>query len=181
MKEFQFACGEWSNECFGGPVGVVRRNHRFLEESIELFQALGCSAKEAHQLVDYVFSRPVGDPQQELGGTMVTLGCLANEAGLNIESCARNGLADCWNMIEQIRAKDAAKPKLSPLPGPTPIAKKIPVRLYAFYNWDVNKDGAPFALCDDCRKKQPIPPNCCLNKLADAPARECQGDQHDGN
>ena len=39
--------------------------HRFLEEALELVQACGATASEAHQLVDYVYGRPVGEPAQE--------------------------------------------------------------------------------------------------------------------
>ena len=54
---------EWSMACFSQEIcrDRVERNHRFLEEALELVQSLGCTASEAHQLVDYVFSRPVGD------------------------------------------------------------------------------------------------------------------------
>ena len=57
----------------------VQRNHRFLEEALELVQSLGCTASEAHQLVDYVFGRPVGEPTQELGGAIITLHALAGQ------------------------------------------------------------------------------------------------------
>mgnify|MGYP006958842284 CR=1 FL=1 len=54
----------------------AERSHRFLEEALELVQACGCSASEAHQLVDYVFGRAVGHASQEAGGVMVTLAAL---------------------------------------------------------------------------------------------------------
>jgi hypothetical protein len=95
----------------------VRSNHRFLEEALELVQSLGCTASEAHQLVDYVFGRPVGDPFQELGGTMVTLSALASCHDIDLEEAAETELARAWTVIEAIRAKQATKPKHSPLPG----------------------------------------------------------------
>ena len=53
------------------------------------------------------------------------------------------------------------------------------VGLYAFYNWNVSKQGEPFRMCDECAKKQPIPPTCYLNKLADNASGECTADWHD--
>jgi hypothetical protein len=49
--------------CFGPEISADtrERNHRFLEESVELVQACGCTVSEAHQLVDYTYGRPVGD------------------------------------------------------------------------------------------------------------------------
>ena len=84
-----------------------------------LAQAAGCTKSEAHQLVDYVFDRPVGQLAQELGGTMVTLSLLSTALGLKQDLEAANELHRIWGKIEQIRAKQAAKPKVGPLPGPT--------------------------------------------------------------
>ena len=52
-------------------------------------------------------------------------------------------------------------------------------RLYAFYNWSVGRQGEPFRLCDECIKKQPIPPNCYLNKPANDAVGYCQADWHE--
>jgi len=56
---FQRRVQAWLMECFSMEVcrDKTERNHRFLEESLELVQALGCTKDEAHQLVDYVFGR----------------------------------------------------------------------------------------------------------------------------
>jgi len=50
------------------------------------------------------------------------------------------------------------------------------VRLYRFYNYEAGKDGEPFALCDDCRKEQPVPEFTVLNLIAHvalAPCKKC--------
>lgn len=54
---FQERVGPWMLACFGEQISrdPVERNHRFLEEALELVQSLGCTASEAHQLVDYVY------------------------------------------------------------------------------------------------------------------------------
>lgn len=115
---FQTRVKEWLNACFGEVISndKVERNHRFLEESLEVVQACGCTQSEAYQLVDYVFNRPVGEISQEVGGVMNTLAALCLVYGLNMEECADVELARCWKNVEKIRAKQAAKPKHSPLP-----------------------------------------------------------------
>jgi hypothetical protein len=116
---FQAAVHEWMLRCFGTEIAddKAERNHRFLEESLELVQAAGCTREEAMKLVDYVFDRPVGELHQEVGGTMVTLAALARAQGVSMEICGEVELQRCWQKIDQIRAKQAAKPKMSPLPG----------------------------------------------------------------
>lgn len=128
---FQQRVQPWLLECFGAEIAADRteRNHRFLEESLELVQALGCTASEAHQLVDYVFGRPVGDPPQEVGGVMVTLAalCLANDLDMHDAGEVELARISAPELVAKIRAKQAAKPKHSPLPqSPTPQADSQP-------------------------------------------------------
>lgn len=117
QEPFQAQVARWVLHCFGARIAADRteRNHRLLEEALELGQSLGCTASEAHQLVDYVFARPVGEPHQELGGTMVTLAALAQAAGLDMEAAGRDELARVWTKADKIRAKQASKPAHSPL------------------------------------------------------------------
>lgn len=67
---FQQRVLPWMLDCFGEKIAGDQRerNHRFLEEALELVQACQCTADEAHQLVDYVFGRPAGEKEQEVGG-----------------------------------------------------------------------------------------------------------------
>lgn len=111
--------------CFGAEIAkdLQERNHRFLEESLELVQSTGCTASEAHQLVDYVFGRPVGVPHQECGGVAVTLAALCNAAGIGMPAAAEDELTRVNGKMAEIRAKQAAKPKHSPLPY-----SKVPMR-----------------------------------------------------
>jgi hypothetical protein len=110
----------WMLACFGAEIAAdkTERNHRFLEEALELVQAGGCTASEAHQLVDYVFGRPVGDNDQEVGGVVVTLAALCTAFDLSMQAAAEREIERIGRpeMIERIRAKQAAKPKHSPLP-----------------------------------------------------------------
>lgn len=127
-SSFQARLQPWLQACFGEQIAGDReeRNHRFLEEAIELVQACGCTASEAHQLVDYVFGRPVGEPAQEVGGVMVTLAALCLANSMDMHHAAETELARIWTMVEAISAKQAAKPKHSPLPGPSATAPAQP-------------------------------------------------------
>jgi hypothetical protein len=115
---FQQRVQPWMLECFGPEISAntQERNHRFLEESLELVQACGATQSEAHQLVDYVYGRPVGDRHQEVGGVMVTLAALCLAQGLDMHAAGETELVRIWTKVDQIRAKQAAKPKHSPLP-----------------------------------------------------------------
>lgn len=116
---FQSRVLQWMVATFGHEItrNRVERNHRFLEESLELVQAAGCTASEAHQLVDYVFGRPVGELRQEVGGVAVTLAALCHANDVNVEVCGEAELTRCWANMDLIRSKQAGKPKHSPLPG----------------------------------------------------------------
>jgi hypothetical protein len=149
---FQNRVDAWLLACFGEKIArdKAERNHRFLEEALELVQSLGCTVGEAHQLVDYVFGRPSGVPSQECGGVMVTLAALCTGHGLGMEGCAETELTRIHGKIEQIRAKQAAKPKHSPLPaeqqrvGASATNSEAPVPSEVagpFYN-EVNELGA---------------------------------------
>lgn len=118
-QPFQQRVLAWMMECFSMEIcrDGTERNHRFLEEALELVQSLGCTRSEAHQLVDYVFDRPAGDPKQELGGVMVTIAALCFPNDLDMTIAAEAELARVWSKIDTIRAKQAAKPKHSPLPA----------------------------------------------------------------
>lgn len=87
----------WMLKCFGETItmNAAERNHRFLEESLELVQSCGCTAREAHQLVDYVYDRPIGEAFQEVGGVAITLAalCIANKIDMN--DAERSSLTAC--------------------------------------------------------------------------------------
>jgi hypothetical protein len=118
VQPFQQRVQPWMLECFGAEISADKRerNHRFFEESTELVQAGGMTASEAHQLVDYVYGRPVGELAQEVGGVMVTLAALCLAQGMDMHAAGETELTRIWTKVEAIRAKQAAKPKHSPLP-----------------------------------------------------------------
>lgn len=121
---FQQRVQAWVLHCFGEEVASDKRErfHRFFEEATELVQSLGCTADEAHQLVDYVFGRPIGEPVQEAGGVMVTLATLLEVNRINMAAAGEQELARICKpeVVEKIRTKQATKPKHGPLPGVSP-------------------------------------------------------------
>ncbi|AEK63203.1 hypothetical protein [Collimonas fungivorans] len=116
---FQQRVQPWMMECFGSEIAADRkeRNHRFFEEATELIQACEMTRSEAHQLVDYVYARPVGDARQEVGGVMVTLAALCLAQDMDMHAAGEIELVRIWTKVDQIRAKQAAKPRHSPLPA----------------------------------------------------------------
>lgn len=117
-RTFQRRVGGWVIACFGGEIAKnkAERNHRFLEEALELVQACGCSKEDALILVDYVYGRDIGKPHQEVGGVMITLTALCNANGIDLNDAAEDELERVYDKIELIRKKQAAKIKNSALP-----------------------------------------------------------------
>ena len=118
LSSYQRRVEQWLDACFPPAVRSNRaeRTHRFLEEALELAQANGCSRDDALALVEYVFGRPVGRPDEEVGGVMVTLAGLCSASGINMDDAGHRELERNWDRIETIRAKQQAKPHGSPVP-----------------------------------------------------------------
>ena len=116
--KFQSSVDRWLIACFGLEIArdKTERNHRFLEESLELVQSAGCTKEEALQLVDYVYSRDIGEISQEVGGVMNTLAALCIAQEVDMLEAGEIEIERCWKKIEKIRDKHAAKPKFSALP-----------------------------------------------------------------
>ncbi len=121
---FQHSVSEWMDKCFLPSLysDMTERGDRLLEEVLELLQALGYDKARVPTLVEYVFSRPVGDPAQEVGGVMVTLAGYCWVAGLDMHVHGHAELARISHpeVMAKIRAKQEAKNALhfdTPLPG----------------------------------------------------------------
>ena len=84
VTSYQRRVEEWLEACFPPAVRADRneRTHRFLEESLELAQASGCSREDVIALVEYVFGRPQGQLKEEVGGVLVTLASLCSASGI---------------------------------------------------------------------------------------------------
>jgi hypothetical protein len=74
---------DWAIRCFGRAHVFDRpiRSLRLAEEVIELAQAYQVPKEKLLLLVETVYSRPPGDPYQELGGVMMTATVLAASEG----------------------------------------------------------------------------------------------------
>lgn len=118
-KPFQSRVLDWVRECFGsGPADNPKeRMARFFEEAAELVQAGGQTRAECILLIDYVYRRDPGLLEQEVGGVMTTLAALCGSFQLQMDDCGENELANIYRRIEEIRVKDARKPRNTPLPG----------------------------------------------------------------
>ncbi len=116
LRTFQNECKIWTHKCFGSHLAEdkAERNHRFLEEALELVQSLDCTASEAHQIVDYVFNRPIGDPRQEAAGSMVSLIALCNASDIDLEEVTEIEMFRCWQLTDKIREKRKLKPEFRP-------------------------------------------------------------------
>ena len=116
---FQARVAKWMQACFGPVISadVQERGDRLLEETLELLQAHGYDPRRVALLVDYVYSRPVGQPHQEVGGVMVTLAAYCEAVKIDMAEAGYAELESIWNKIEKIRAKQAMKRDIfSPLP-----------------------------------------------------------------
>lgn len=123
MAVYQLKVMQWMMECFGAKIAndKTERNFRFMEESLELVQAAGMTKEQCLALVEYTYSRPVGELGQEVGGVSVTLAALCNAHQIEIKDEAEKELARIYQpeVMVKIREKQAAKPKHianSPLP-----------------------------------------------------------------
>jgi len=123
IETFQDRVGAWMLDCFGPKVSMDRleRRDRLVEEVLELAQTLPeFTADRAHALVDYVFNRPVGVTEQEVGGVSVTLAALCFAEGISQSHWAgvELGRIERPEVRNKIRAKQASKPTGSAIPTP---------------------------------------------------------------
>lgn len=79
---------DWGVRAFG--VEHMRdrrvRGIRFVEEAVELAQALGCDKYVLKKLIDVVYDRDSGHVHQEIGGCMVTLSVLCHILAVDLEA-----------------------------------------------------------------------------------------------
>ncbi|MBB5769132.1 hypothetical protein [Xanthomonas euroxanthea] len=121
---FQAGVSKWMGKCFLPSLysNTTERGDRLLEEVLELLQSNGYDRTRVATLVDYVYSRPVGEPAQEVGGVMVTLAGYCWVAGLDMHAEGARELQRITqpDVMANIRRKQEAKNALhfdTPLPG----------------------------------------------------------------
>lgn len=108
---YQERVTDWIRSTFGEDVitDIPERVARFMEEAIELGQALGATREDMYRLITYTYSRALGEPEQEIGGVMVTLNGLATAVGINTLEAAETELARNIRNAPSIREKWLAK------------------------------------------------------------------------
>lgn len=77
----------WAVEMFGD-IALDRRERvlRFVEEAIELAEAMSLTSAELQRIMVRVFNRPSGNVARELGQCQVTLECLAKAIGIDLDA-----------------------------------------------------------------------------------------------
>jgi hypothetical protein len=91
--EKQNVLWNWIRNVFGdGALGTEERIARLLEEVIELAQAENFAVEKITQLVEYVYSRPPGEPFQEVGGISVTLLAYCQATGISADEAENTEL-----------------------------------------------------------------------------------------
>ncbi|MEO1989664.1 MAG: hypothetical protein ABGX47_23900 [Martelella sp.] len=110
-EPFQKRVDPWMQACFGAEISADRleRGDRLIEEVLELLQAVGYPRERITSLMDYTWSKPPGEPPQEVGGTMVTLAAFCLAYGFDMHDAGETELARVWTKVEQIRAKQAGR------------------------------------------------------------------------
>ena len=120
VRRFQKEVFSWCKSCFGDKTAtdVAERNFRFIEESIELVQSLGATREDVLDMVEYVFSRPKGDPIQEVGGVAITLSvlCSANNIDLKKSAYIEFERISKTETMNKIREKHVSKTRRSDIP-----------------------------------------------------------------
>lgn len=120
LQQFQSDMKTWLIECFGNLTHrdpAMQRRYRFFEEAAEVAQAAGMTKDECIKLIDYVYARPVGKLEQEIGGCVTVLCGLAIIHNIDVQTAANTELNRMFENIDRIREKDKTKPINSPLPG----------------------------------------------------------------
>jgi hypothetical protein len=84
---------------------------RFLEEALELGQAMGVSIDKIDELIGQVYSKEPGEVPQEIAGSYNTLLAVAASVGVDAGSAGRTELDDAWDRREEVRAKSKTKVK----------------------------------------------------------------------
>ena len=77
---------DWVRNTFGQKfLNDRERTLRFIEEALELVQAIGLPSSDVIAVIRHVYGRPNGDYAQEMGGVMITLEALAEHLGVDLE------------------------------------------------------------------------------------------------
>lgn len=118
LKRAQERLHHWMQAVFGDDAEAAadpkERGFRFIEEAVELAQALDFTRDEIVRVVDWVLSRPKGGVSQEVAGTLTTLLSLCNsieiDAGVEFERELTR--VETPEVMARVRSRRAEKNKV---------------------------------------------------------------------
>jgi len=117
VVDYQERVKLWLFQCFGEDVArdKAERAFRFMEEALELVQAIGLSREDVYRCVAYTYSRPVGEINQEIGGVGFTLAALCFASGLNLVEAMETEIENNWQRKDDIIEKRKNKVTVNPI------------------------------------------------------------------
>lgn len=79
ISGLQMLAIDWAIRCFGADhvYNAPVRSLRLAEEAVELAQAYGVPKEKMLDLIEIVYQRPRGNPDQEMGGVAMTAAVMA--------------------------------------------------------------------------------------------------------
>lgn len=113
MKDFQ-ADVERMVEMIGGTellMDKAERNRRVAEEFCELLQASDFPLAELIGTARWVYAKDKGEVRGEVGDVMNCLSALCTAHQIGMTHAGSQKLNECFGRIDQIREKQARKPK----------------------------------------------------------------------
>lgn len=107
----QYKLRTWLVACLGEETlhSLPDRALRVLEEAVELAQAADIPAEKVVELVQHVYSRPVGRLEQEVAGVLNTVLLTAECIGQDAMHLGSQELTRAWTHIDAIRRKNRQK------------------------------------------------------------------------
>jgi NTP pyrophosphatase (non-canonical NTP hydrolase) len=113
MDKLQNRVREWIQTAFPDSTWNPKvRALLVLEEAIELAQAFDIPLEKAREQLEHTYSRPKGEPAQELAGVQLTLFATASAMSLSAMDVTERELARAWRHIDHIREKNKHKVKV---------------------------------------------------------------------
>ena len=113
---------EWANRSFGAIASNPdERAARLAEEAIEIAQCEGVPLEVIVKIAQRVYSRPVGERWQEIGGTGIALLAYAENAGQSLDTCIERewtrlqGKSPEWWRMKHAEKVAAGTADLSPV------------------------------------------------------------------
>jgi hypothetical protein len=112
IRTLQHRVNDWVKTTLAGQVTDKKtRAARFLEEALEAAQAAGLDETDAVLVLKQVYSSPIGELHQELGGSLTTLCALATAGNVDLEwaTLAEMARMETPEIREKVRRRQIEK------------------------------------------------------------------------